>query len=109
MPIDDLLRAAMQTLDIGRIAPPAPAHSDLFHFEVVVNPHDPARRAYVTTMYKLRNYTSDYVKPALSPSGMGPGDDVLGIMGDVSNRLPGLPPAPGDSHFALRNAETADQ
>ena len=60
-----------------------------FHFEVVVNPHDIAKGAYVTTMYEVP-CTTDYVRLPLSPSGLGPGDDVLRIMGDVSNRFPWL-------------------
>jgi hypothetical protein len=88
MALGDPLRTAMQTLDFSGIATPHPGEAP-FHFEVVVNPHDIGKGAYVTTMYR-RAYTANYVKPPLSPSGLGPGDDVLSIMGDITNRLPGL-------------------
>src|ERR1019366_2381761 len=88
MPLQDRLRAAMQTLDVSGIPTPHPREPP-FHFEVGINPHDIGGGAYVTTMYR-RDYTPDYPRPALSPSGMGPGDDVLSIMGDVTDRLPEL-------------------
>lgn len=88
MPLQDRLRTAMQTLDVSGIPTPHPGEQP-FHFEVVINPHDIGGGAYVTTMYR-RDYTPDYPRPALSPSGMGPGDDVLSIMGDVTDRLPEL-------------------
>ena len=78
----------MQSLDFRNIDTPDPS-IEPFHFEVVVNPHDAGAGAYVTTMYQ-RPYRSDYPRPPISPGGLGPGDDVLGVMGDISDRLPGL-------------------
>jgi len=86
--IDAPLRHAMQTLDFSRIAMPDPA-SDPFHFEVVVNPHDAGGGAYVTVMYQ-RPYREGYAPPPLSPGGLGPGDDVVAVMGNLVDRLPGL-------------------
>ncbi|MFY9572758.1 MAG: FAD-binding protein [Blastocatellia bacterium] len=88
LPIDHRLRLVMQTLDFTGIDMPDTS-KEPFHFEVVINPHDVRRGAYVTVMYD-RKYRSDYTLPPVSPGGLGPGDDVLGVMGRLSDRLPGL-------------------
>jgi FAD binding domain len=86
--IDDRLKRVMQTLDFAGIDLPDKS-KEPFHFEVVINPHDTGRGAYVTSMYD-RPYRSDYTRPPVSPGGLGPGDDVLGVMGNISNRLPAI-------------------
>ena len=78
----------MQTLDFTGIDLPDKS-KEPFHFEVVINPHDTGKGAYVTSMYD-RPYRGDYPRPPVSPGGLGPGDDVLGVMGNVSERLPAL-------------------
>jgi hypothetical protein len=88
MKIDEKLKRAMQTLDFAEIDLPDKS-KEPFHFEVVINPHDIGKGAYVTYMYD-RRYRSDYAPPPVSPGGLGPGDDVLGVMGNISQRLPAL-------------------
>lgn len=88
LPIDQRLRRVMQTLDFTGIDMPDTS-KEPFHFEVVINPHDTRRGAYVTAMYD-RKYHSDYRRPPVSPGGLGPGDDVLSVMGKLSDRLPAL-------------------
>ena len=83
LPIDDALLTAMRTLDLSGISTPYPA-VEPFHFEVVINPHDTAGGAYVTTMYQ-RPYRAGYTPPDITPEGRGPGDDVLGVMGKIGN------------------------
>jgi len=87
LPIDQGLRAAMQTLDFTGLE--LPDTKEPFHFEVVINPHDTRRGAYVTVMYD-REYHSDYSRPPVTPGGLGPGDDVLSLMGNLNDRLPSL-------------------
>ena len=86
--IDDRLKRVMRTLDFTGIDLPDKT-KEPFHFEVVINPHDTGKGAYVTTMYD-RKYRSDYPVPPVSPGGLGPGDDVLGVMGNISQRLPAI-------------------
>ncbi|MEK6320611.1 MAG: FAD-binding protein [Acidobacteriota bacterium] len=88
LPLDQRLRRVMQTLDFTGIDMPDTS-KEPFHFEVVINPHDTRRGAYVTAMYD-RKYHSDYPPPPVSPGGLGPGDDVLGVMGKLGDRLPAL-------------------
>ncbi|MGA9772435.1 MAG: FAD-binding protein [Blastocatellia bacterium] len=88
VPIDERLKRVMRTLDFTGIDTPDKIREP-FHFEVVINPHDTAKGAYVTTMYD-RAYRSDYAAPPVSPGGLGPGDDVLGVMGNISQRLPAI-------------------
>jgi len=88
MPIDQSLRRVMRTLHFNGIDMPDTSKEPL-HFEVVINPHDTSRGAYVTAMYD-RTYHADYRPPPVSPGGLGPGDDVLGVMGKLSDRLPTL-------------------
>jgi hypothetical protein len=88
LPIDDGLKGAMTTLDFSGIEMPHPGEEP-FHFEVVVNPHDTAGGAYVTTMYQ-RPYRDPYTPPPVSSGGLGPGDDVLALMGKITDRLPAL-------------------
>lgn len=86
LPIDDNLKRAMRTLDLSTIPTPHPNEVP-YHFEVVVNPHDVAGGAYVTTMYK-RPYRPDYPRPTPSPDGRGPGDDLLAIVGKLGDAIP---------------------
>jgi FAD/FMN-containing dehydrogenase len=88
MKIDEKLKRVMRTLDFAEIDLPDKS-KEPFHFEVVINPHDTGKGAYVTSMYD-RQYRSGYQPPPVSPGGLGPGDDVLGVMGNISERLPGL-------------------
>jgi hypothetical protein len=88
LPIDARLKRVMQTLDFAGIDLPDKS-KEPFHFEVVINPHDTGRGAYVTTMYD-RKYRSNYAPPPVSPGGLGPGDDVLAVMGNLNDRLPAL-------------------
>ncbi len=61
-----------------------------YHFEVVFNPYKINDGAYVTQMYK-RNYTSNYTKPVIS-NGLGPGDDLLSVMGTITDEIPPMIP-----------------
>jgi hypothetical protein len=86
--LDERLRRVMRTLDFTGIDLPDKS-KEPFHFEVVINPHDIGRGAYVTAMYD-RPYRSDYPPPPVSPGGLGPGDDVVALMGNVGDHLPAL-------------------
>jgi len=88
LPLDDRLKGLMETLDFSG-ADVVDAAREPFHFEVVVNPHDTGRGAYVTTMYD-REYDGNHTPPPLSPAGLGPGDDVVALMGKLSDSLPAL-------------------
>lgn len=91
LPLDARLRQAMLTLDFSGIPTPHPGETP-FHFDVVVNPHNPAGGAYVTTMYQ-RPYHTGYPPPEVSSSGLGPGDDLLAVVGKLGD-VAGLIVAP---------------
>jgi hypothetical protein len=86
--IDERLKRAMRALDFTGINLPDKS-KEPFHFEVVINPHDTGGGAYVTAMYD-RPYRSNYAPPPVSPSGLGPGDDVVALVGNLGDRLPAL-------------------
>ena len=90
-PVDNALRRCISTLDFDAIALPHPSETPL-HFEVVINPHDINGGAYVTTMYR-RPGNTPYQRPATSTARYGPGDDILAVISDIANLLPGPVPA----------------
>lgn len=90
LPVDDTLRAAINTLDLSDLPLPHPSDRP-YHFEVVVNPYDVAGGAFVTVMYK-RPYRSDYPRIVPGPSGRRPGDDFLHVIGAITDEVPGLIP-----------------
>lgn len=90
LPVDNALRQAMTTLKFSNLPLPSPGEKP-FHFEVVINPHDMGNGAYITVMYK-RPYRSDYVHPTPAQGGLGPGDDVLGLIGTVGDAVPAAIP-----------------
>ena len=90
MPIDAVLEHSMETLDFTDLALPHP-DEDPYHFQVVINPYDLDKGAYVTTMYQ-RPYTTDYTPPALSPPGIAPGDDAPTFVGRLTDGIPALVP-----------------
>jgi hypothetical protein len=90
VPIDNGLHAAVNLHDFSGVRLPYPAERP-HHFEVVFNPHDTRGEATVTSMYK-RPYRTDYQKPASSIGGVGPGDDLLGVVGLMNDAVPALVP-----------------
>lgn len=88
LPLDYRLYQAMQTLDFSGLPLPYTGEEPL-HFEVVVNPHDTGGGAYVTAMYQ-RPYRDTYPRPTTSPAGLGPGDDVLALVGKLGDTLPAV-------------------
>ncbi len=90
MPYDDRLRRAIGTHDFSELTLPHPGERP-FHFEVVVNPYDITAGAHVTVMYK-RPYRSDYPRPEANQHGFRPGDDILGIIGTISDIDPAVTP-----------------
>ena len=113
MPLDDKLKSLMETLDFNN-APPLPHGTERpFHFQVLINPYDLAKGAYVTTMYK-RPFKTGYTPPPPSTNKAGPGDgaaEFLGKLFDVAAPL--IPPlvnllinseyAPYESQFGTLN------
>lgn len=84
------LRAMLETLDFTH-ADFLPYGSELpHHFQITFNPHDMAKGAYVTTMYK-RPYTDNYTPP-VTESGFGPGDDAPAFIGLASDAIPASVP-----------------
>jgi hypothetical protein len=90
LPYDGTLKNLMQSLDFSHA--PLPHGSELpFHFQVVINQHNPGAGAYVTTMNK-RKFSPGYTPPAVDPGKAGPGDDAptyIGLLTDLAS--PAIP------------------
>ncbi len=83
---------ALETLDVGSLA--LPDGSALpFHFEIALNPYrlgSGEAGAYVRFMYKRPGDTP--TPPAPLPGGHRPGDDLLGVIGTLSDAIPAAIP-----------------
>jgi hypothetical protein len=87
---DSPLRKAMTTLDFSGLPMPQPDKTP-HHFEVIANLHDMDHGAYVTTMYK-QAYTPDYDAPGPPTfTGVSPGEDLLGLIGTLTDLISGNP------------------
>jgi len=84
---------ALATLDMSSLnLPDGPALP--FHFEIAFNPYRLGageNGAYVRFMYKRPGGTPDPAIPL--PGGHRPGDDLLGVIGTLSDAIPGAIPA----------------
>lgn len=95
---DDAMKQAINSLDLTTIAhllPYAPGtpNKDLYHFELLINPHDfeennPEKGIYLKLMYKIP-YTPDYAKRELPTKGFVYGDNTLGVMQTILDALGG--------------------
>ncbi|HEA22066.1 MAG TPA: FAD-binding protein [Pricia antarctica] len=90
---DDILKNTMQTLDfIGLNLPGTGQNGDLYHFEVLFNIHDfepgnPDKGAFLKYMFK-KPFSLPY-EPLQRNNVFTYGDDLLGIISSVLDKLPG--------------------
>ena len=101
------VQPVLSSLEVSRLdLPDGPALP--FHFEVVLNPYrtQPGEQgAFVRFIYKR-----DFTPVADAPGDTvvtGPGDDLLGLMGTVSDLVPGLIPAALDTVMQQQLQPTA--
>jgi len=91
MPLTPGLERAMATLDFSQADLPRPGtppfDQEPLHFQVVYNPHDRSGHPYVTVMYQ-RPYPANYQSPPPYAGGLGPGDDLLNVIGTLTEMLP---------------------
>lgn len=93
---DDLIKAIDQ-LDFSGIElklpyPPDGPDKQLYHFEVIINPHkfekeNKEKGVYLKTMYKMP-YTPDYPKRERDDHGFQYGDNTLGVVETIIDGLP---------------------
>lgn len=96
IPYNDKLLSAMQEWNFDALQEflPFPAESagrSLYHFEVVVNPHrfainDPGKGVFLKLLYKIP-YRNDYPKPPPAPGNFQYGDELLGLIQTVLDKL----------------------
>ena len=89
-PFDAALRKIIGTLDFSDANLPC-GNERPYHFQMLINPYDIEKGAYVTTMYK-RPYKEGYTPPQPNVNGLGPGDDAPCFVGKLTNAIPGLVP-----------------
>lgn len=99
IPLAALDRAIGQ-LDFDLAQLPHPGQRP-YHFQVLVNPHDPEESAHVTIMYK-RPYRSDHRPPVREPGGVGVGDDAPVFVGLLTDALPDA--IPGVANVIMRQS-----
>lgn len=87
----DGLKRAVTTLDLAGAGLPDPASRPYF-FQVVLDPHAEDRPAYVTTMYRRPFPAGRPIDYAIS-GGLGPGYELLGVLGALTDKVPELTPA----------------
>lgn len=85
-PLDVTLRSLMGTLDFSQAALPY-GNERPYHFQVLINPYDKKKQAFVNTMYK-RPYRNDYTAPVRNVNGIGPGDDAPCFVGRLTDAIP---------------------
>lgn len=93
MVYNDTLKNAMKTLDFsGLNLPGTGMHGDMYHFEVLFNihefePNNPAKGAFVKYMFK-KPFQLPHI-PLQRNNDFTYGDDLLGIISTVLDKLPG--------------------
>ncbi|PWT99224.1 MAG: FAD-linked oxidase [Bacteroidetes bacterium] len=93
---DDSLIKAINNLDFSEFGiklpfPPEGPDKELYHFEVLVNPHqfepgNPDKGVYLKTMYKIP-YRSDYPKRVRDDQGFTYGENTLGVIETILDTL----------------------
>jgi hypothetical protein len=107
IPYNEALKKAMRSLDFSDLQLPGTGTGDMYHFEVLFNMHNfapdnPAKGAFLKYMFK-KPYQLPY-DPVQRGNDFTYGDDLLGIISTVLDRLPGsglLIPAMVNQMFGL--------
>jgi hypothetical protein len=96
---NSVIKDTINTLDFTAIGQSLPlpvndANRQLYHFEVLINPHrfepdNPAKGVFFKTMYKSA-YKDDYTRRVVSDNGFMYGDDLLGVVQTMLDRLGNL-------------------
>lgn len=85
------VQVVMDNLDFSGVRFLAYAGERPFHFQVVVNPYDQGKGAYVIFMYK-RPFRPDYPPFPIDPNKAGPGDDAAMVLARITDIVPGITP-----------------
>ncbi|RKH15836.1 FAD-binding protein [Corallococcus sp. CA047B] len=89
MPLTEGLWRAMDQLDFSGVQLPGPPGQTPYHFQVVINPNDLERGAYVTVMYKHAQCPPGS-KPPSPGSKLTQGDsglEIVGVLTDMVSEL----------------------
>lgn len=100
-PYNDALVKMITALDFSEIAPllPVPLNDPvrkLYHFEVIINPHNFERNnaekgVYIRLLYKMP-YRDDYPRTPINDNGFMYGDDTLGVIETILDSLGAITP-----------------
>lgn len=92
VPYNPALQQAMQKLDFSQLDLEKDGkNKDLYHFEVVVNPHnfapdDPNKGVFLKTIYKHK-YRSDYPRISRDTARFTYGEDTLGVIQTILDKI----------------------
>ena len=96
IPYDENLKLAINELDFSGIQsvlprPETGANAELYHFEVLVNPHkfepnNPGKGVFMKTIYKIP-HTTAYTKPVNSTARFQYGDELLGVIQTILDNI----------------------
>lgn len=86
MPLDAGLWAAIDRLDFSGVDFGRADGKRPHHFQVVIDPHDMSRGAYVTVMFKVPQRTPN-LPPPDSGNRIAPGDNALEVLGVILDRV----------------------
>ncbi len=93
VPFDGQLQNLLQSMDlaiVSNLIPDIVDPDNIVHVEVVINPHNTSGNVHLTVMERVP--ASEPSAPPFNPSVSRPGDDVIGLIGVLSDVLPGLVP-----------------
>lgn len=85
LPYNSALKKTVSTLDFSGLD--LPDTRTPYHFELVFNPNESERRAFVLVMYK-RPYRPNYPHPERETDEIGLGDGALAVIGRILDVLP---------------------
>ncbi len=87
------LKHTMDTLDFSNLPKLPRENVRPYFFKLVVNPHNMEDGVYTKVSYKEPFTLSHPIDYSVDGSGIGPGDDLLNVMGSITDNIPLLTPA----------------
>lgn len=88
IPVDDVLKNVMKTLDFSNTNFTPLGNERPFHFQAVIDQYNIGDGAYATIMYKRP--LTNYDPPVVDVDKAGPGDDLPAVVGIITDLFPAI-------------------